>query len=151
MFRIAYDPVLNSYTITDNYGYPHHGHPDHFNITPFEAVYADQYQWDHIVFDNTLNDYGGNNGLGLGQYDLGRYRDFLNDEVEPWDGWLQNKVIGQNHKVDPNYEYEAWYKARGVFRIGSNVTPKTDPGAYIIQSTGNINVYANDAGNRSCL
>jgi len=127
---------------TDIYGYPHLGHPtNHFNITPFEAVYADKFAWDHIVFGNTLADY---NSYGLGQYDLGRYRDFLNDEVEPWNGWLQNKVIGQNHKIDPNYEYKAWYKCRGVFSIGHHVTPKTDPGDYIIQSTGNITVYANE-------
>ncbi len=143
-------PNSNTPVMTDNYGYPHLGHPNnHFNITPFEAVYADKYIWDHIVFSNTLNDYGDSTEqyfyTGVGQNELNEYRDFLNDEVEAWDNWLQNKIVGNNHVINSNYEYKAWYKARGTFKIGHNVTPKTNPGDYIIKSTGNITVYAKEA------
>ena len=53
------------------------------------------------------------------------------------------KTIGKNHlNWDPNYRYKAWYKAYDKVVFGSNVTPKTDPGAYIIEPTGEITAYA---------
>ncbi len=53
------------------------------------------------------------------------------------------KIIGKNHlNWDPNYRYKAWYKAYDKVVFGSNVTPKTDPGAYIIEPTGEITAYA---------
>jgi hypothetical protein len=126
---------------TDNYGYPHLGHPtNHFEITPFEAVYADQFSYDHIVMKKTVYDYE-----AIGQIDLGRLREFMLNEVEPWNFPLQNKVIGENHVIDPAYEYKAWYKARGAILIGNSVTPRTNSGDYIIQATGNITVYAGAA------
>lgn len=132
------DPSLPA---TDNYGYPHLGHPtNHFEITPFEAVYADQYSYDHIKMHKTVADYE-----EIGELDLGRVREFMFNEVEPWNFPLQNKIIGANHVIDPSYEYKAWYKARGAILIGNSVTPRTNPGDYIIQATGNITVYAGSA------
>ncbi|MBK9191373.1 MAG: T9SS type A sorting domain-containing protein [Crocinitomicaceae bacterium] len=62
--------------------------------------------------------------------------------MEGWVVPLQNKVIGQNHVQNPSFEYKAWYKSRYQIFIGNNVTPKTDPGDYIIENSGNITVYA---------
>ena len=76
---------------------------------------------------------------------MGRLREFMINEVEPWNFPLQNKVIGENHVIDPTYEYKAWYKARGAILIGNSVTPRTNSGDYIIQATGNITVYAGAA------
>jgi hypothetical protein len=57
--------------------------------------------------------------------------------------YLQNKVIGKNHvQWDPNYRYKAWYKAYDHIVFGDSVTPKTDPGPYIIEETGEITAYA---------
>jgi hypothetical protein len=70
-------------------------------------------------------------------------RNFILDEVESDVVYLQNKVIGKNHiQWDPNYRYKAWYKAYQDIVVGTNVTPKTDPGAYTIESTGEITMYA---------
>ena len=64
---------------------------------------------------------------------------------------LQNFTVGKNHNQWlPDYEYKAWYKAdpsarlrkRTELHIGHEVTPKTNPGDYIIQSTGDIRVRA---------
>jgi hypothetical protein len=136
MYQIYdYNPVTDKSEI---YGYPHLGHPtNHFTITPFEAVYADDFNWDHIVMSNTLDNY-----LNGEQSYYNNLRDFLNDEVEGWVVALQNKVIGQNHVQNPSYEYKAWYKSRYQIFIGNKVTSKTDPGDYIIESSGNITVYA---------
>lgn len=129
------------YVTTDNYGYPHLGYPsNHFNITPFEALYADVHTYDHIVMYNTVQEF---NDISVS--DLERVRNFIVDEVESYNFYLQNFIVGQNHVLDANYEYEAWYKARGTLYIGNNVTPKTDAGDYIIEPTGNITTYAADA------
>jgi len=138
MYQIYnYNPVTDKSEI---FGYPHLGHPsNHFQITPFEAVYADDFNWDHIVMRNTLDDY-----LNDDQTYFNNLRDFLNDEIEGWVVPLQNKVIGQNHVQGTAYEYKAWYKSRYQIVIGNLVTPKTDPGDYIIENSGNITVYAGE-------
>jgi hypothetical protein len=119
------------------FGYPHlDNSTNHFSITPFEAVYADDFNWDHIVMGNTLDDH-----LNGDQSYFDNLRDFLNDEVEGFIVPLQNKVIGENHVQNASYEYRAWYKSRDQVIIGNKVTPKTDPGDYIIEQTGNITVY----------
>ena len=73
-------------------------------------------------------------------------RNFILDEVEADIVYLQNKTIGKNHiQWDPNYHYKAWYKAYDKIVFGSNVTPKTDPGPYNIEKTGEITAYACNA------
>jgi len=47
--------------------------------------------------------------------------------------------------MDPSYKYRAWYKAFTLIEIGNLVTPKTDPGDYIIEKTGDITVYAGES------
>ena len=149
MFIIGTDPQTGGDIVTDNYGYPHLGHPsDHFNITPFEAVYADDHTYDHIKMKKTVQEFSNPNNVTTNlttNADLGRLRLFLLGEIESYDFYLQNFVVGENHVIDPNYEYKAWYKARGSLYIGKNVTPKTDEGDYDIKSTGNVTVYAHEA------
>ena len=72
-------------------------------------------------------------------------RDFILDEVEADIVCLQNKTIGKNHIQSPNYKYKAWYKAYDQILIGNLVTPKTDPGDYIIEDSGEITVYAGNS------
>lgn len=60
--------------------------------------------------------------------------------------YLQNKTIGLNHVQGvPSYKYRAWFKAYTRIEIGNLVTPKTDPGDYIIEATGDITVYAGES------
>lgn len=120
------------------FGYPHLAHPStHFNITPFEAVYADPQTYEHIKMQKSVED------NQLNEDYLVYTRNFILDEVEADVVALQNKVIGKNHNQGlANYKYRAWYKAHSRIEIGNMVTPKTNPGDYIIESTGDITVYA---------
>jgi hypothetical protein len=138
---------LDNNILSEHFGYPSLGHPlgqtvDHFDITPFEAVYADLYSWDHIKMLGTIEDYTNSPTINVTINDLWHVGNFIVKEVEDKNVYLQNKIIGQNHKLDPNYEYKAWYKARQSISFGRHITPKTDEGDYIIESTGNITAYA---------
>lgn len=123
------------------FGFPHLAHPNnHFNITPFESVYADPQTYEHIKMQKSVEE------DDLDEDFLVYTRDFILNEVEADVVALQNKVIGKNHnQTIPNYKYSAWYKAYNRIEIGHKVTPKTDPGDYIIEATGDITVYAQDS------
>jgi hypothetical protein len=131
---------LNGNIRSELFGYPHLAHPsNHFNITPFEAVYADPQTYEHIKMKKSIGVPEDN----LNPEYLVHTRNFILDEVEADVVALQNKVIGKNHNQGlANYKYRAWYKAHSRIEIGNTVTPKTNPGDYIIESTGDITVYA---------
>lgn len=60
---------------SNHFGYPHLGRPnDHFEITPFEAIYADDNTYEHIDPINTVEE-------GKEDY-LDSIRVFLRDEIE---------------------------------------------------------------------
>lgn len=123
---------------SDLFGYPNLAHPgNHFNITPFEALYCDPQTYEHIKMQASVdNDQ-------LNDVYLVYTRNFILDEVEADIVYLQNKVIGKNHiQWDPSYRYKAWYKAYQDIVVGANVTPKTDPGPYTIEDPGEITMYA---------
>ena len=131
--EFGYDPNVPS----NIFGYPHLAHPsNHFQITPFEAVYCDPQTYEHIKMQASVdND-------SLDDTYLVYTRNFILDEVEANDVYLQNKVIGKNHVQWMPYSYKAWYKAIHDIVVGHSVSPKTDPGDYIIEKTGDITMYA---------
>lgn len=128
---------------SDTYGYPNLGHPsDHFNITPFEALYCDPQTYEHIKLQESISENAGDANNNNPVY-LTYVTQFMLDEIEADEVYLQNKIIGKNHvQWDPNYTYTAWYRAKNKLTIGANVTPKTDAGAYVIEATGDITTYA---------
>ena len=126
---------------SDIFGYPHLGNPtNHFDITPFEAVYADPFIYEHIKMQESAED---------NDYDddyLVYLRDFIVNEVEADVVCLQNKVIGENHvNWLPEYRYKAWYKAKKTIRVGYDVTPKTNKGDFTIKPSGDVVVYAGES------
>jgi hypothetical protein len=124
---------------SDLFGYPHLAHPtNHFQITPFEAVYCDPLTYEHIKLEQSVTD----NDYTDGQTYLNAQAKFIADEVEAENVYLQNKIIGDNHIQGVGFIYKAWYKAKSVLTIGNSVTPKTDLGDFIIESSGNITTYA---------
>jgi hypothetical protein len=129
---------FNSTQFSNTYGYPNLGHPNtHFNITPFEAIYCDIYTYEHIKMLASVEENGYNDVY------LVHTRNLIVNEIESDVVYLQNKIIGKNHRQnDPTVKYRAWYKAYTRIEIGHLVTPKTDPGDYIIEKTGDITVYA---------
>jgi hypothetical protein len=139
MYQNAQD-IINQ-NKSDLYGYPHLAHPtNHFQITPFEAVYCDPQTYEHIKMQASIDE-----NAGYQPYYLETTRDFILNETEAADVYLQNKVIGKNHNqslIGSGYKYKAWYKAENKLTIGKQLTPKTDPGDYVIEKTGDITVYA---------
>jgi hypothetical protein len=102
----------------------------------FEAIYCDPQTYEHIKMKASVDH------DDLDESYLVYLRNFLLDEVEADIVCLQNKVIGKNHIQTAGYKYRAWYKAVDQILIGYLVTPKTEAGDYIIESTGDITVYA---------
>lgn len=56
---------------------------------------------------------------------------FLKNEVEPWYLGLQNEDLGAQARS--NYTYKALRRARNTIVVGHLVTPKTDPGDYVVE------------------
>ncbi len=139
MYKLSSD--INSQNYSNTYGYPNLGRPtDHFNITPFEAIYCDPQTYEHIKMQQSIDDHQ--------SYDdsyLVYLRNFILDEVEADIVCLQNQTIGKNHIQLSAYKYRAWYKAYDQIWIGNLVTPKTDAGDYIIENTGDITVKAQNS------
>jgi hypothetical protein len=67
----------------------------------------------------------------------------LTNEIESDVVYLQNKTIGENHIQNvPSYKYRAWYKAYTRIEIGNLVSPKTDPGNYVVEANANLQLRA---------
>lgn len=129
---------FNSTSQSNTYGYPNLGHPtNHFQITPFEAIYCDPQTYQHIKMQETVE------SDGLNDVYLVHTRNFVLDEVESDVVYLQNRIIGKNHvQWNPYYRYKAWYKAYQDIVVGELVSPKTDKGPFTIEKTGDITMYA---------
>jgi len=129
---------FNSNTQSNTYGYPNLGHPNnHFNITPFEAIYCDLFTAEHIKMQESAGNHVTNNNY------LVYTRDFILNEVEADIVYLQNKTIGKNHiQWDPSYHYKAWYKAYDKIIFSKDKSPKTNVGPFIIEKTGEVTAYA---------
>jgi hypothetical protein len=122
---------LNSEVQDDYYGYPNLGRPnDHFQVTPFEAIYVDNKINPHIKLKED------------DEVDLAALNDFILNEVEPWYLGLQNKSIGANAR--PNYEYHSYRRAKHLIVVGNLVTPSTDPGDFTVEQNGKLTLKAGD-------
>ncbi len=124
------------------FGYPNLGRPsDHFQITPFEAIYCDNQTYEHIKMQASVDQ-----DTNVAEIFLVHTRNFVLNEIESDVVYLQNKTIGKNHVQNvSSYKYRAWYKAYTRIEIGNLVTPQTDPGDYVIEATGDITVYAGES------
>jgi len=67
---------------------------------------------------------------------------FLLDEIDPYIVVLQNYKIGWN--TNTAQVYTAWYHGTGQVLIGNLVTPKTDPGDYIIEQNADVRVTSDN-------
>ncbi len=104
---------------SNHYGYPNLGRPnDHFNITPFEAIYADNEVDPHIRLEGSLH--------------TTKLVEFFYSEVEPSWLWLQNQNVGG--QANPLSTYRMKRQALEGLVTGYLVTPQTDPGNYVIES-----------------
>lgn len=68
---------------------------------------------------------------------------FNDQEIQHDDFCFQNQTIGKNHvQTNPNLRYKARYTAYTSINAGHLVSPKTDPGDYIIEKSGDIVLQA---------
>lgn len=112
----------------DNYGYPNLGRPnDHFQVTPFEAIYI----------DNQINPHIDMSGIGN---EVDKLNDFIFGEAEPWYLNLQNQVVGSRARL--NYMYYVRRRAQNRITVGHLVTPSTDPGDYVTQENAVVDLRA---------
>lgn len=126
----SYEDLNSSFPIqSDFYGYPNLGRPnDHFDVTPFEAIYVDdQIDW-HIRLNNSSY--------------VNELNDFILNEVEPWYLWLQNQDLGAQARS--NYTYRAKRTARNGIVCGHLVTPSTDPGDYVVKPNAELILNAGE-------
>ncbi len=107
------------------YGFPNLGRPnDHFQVTPFEAIYVDNKINPHIILKDD------------DAVDLAELNGFILNEVEPWYLGLQNTNLGS--KARSNYEYFSYRRAAYQIVVGHLVTPTTDPGDYVVEQNGKL-------------
>lgn len=105
---------------SNHFGYPHLGNPlNHFDITPFEAIYVDKQVHPHINFKTSYNPFKDS------------LNNFLLNEIEPWYLGLQNLELGT--QVQPTFTYKSLRRAKYLIEVGSNVTASTNPNPYIVK------------------
>lgn len=125
--QLNFNPNIPS----DHFGYPNLGRPDdHFQVTPFEAIYVDKRLNPHIIL--TDDD----------PTDLNALNDFIRNEVEPWYLGLQNQTVGAQAR--PNYIYYSYRRAKHEIIVGNLVTPTTDPGDFVVNPNGKLTLKAGD-------
>ena len=123
---------FNSQTPSNYFGYPNLGRPnDHFDVTPFEAIYVGERIHAHIVLEDSEPD------------DVDAINGFILNEVEPWYLGLQNENLGAQARS--NYIYKAHRRAKKRITTGHLVTPKTDPGDYIVEPNADLRLEAGES------
>ncbi|TSJ39995.1 T9SS type A sorting domain-containing protein [Fluviicola chungangensis] len=116
---------------SSHYGYPNLGRPnDHFQVTPFEAIYIDNKIDPHINLRDSDFD------------DVKALNDFIFDEAEPWYLKLQNQRVG--FRARSNYTYYVRRRALNIITVGHLVTPATDPGDYVTQPNAMVDLRAGE-------
>ncbi len=124
-FDIANNPPSN------HYGYPNLGRPnDHFQVTPFEAIYIDNEIDPHIKLKDAT------------PWFVDSLNNFILNEVEPWYLGLQNQHLGAQARA--NYKYIAYRRAKYRIVVGKKVTPTTDPGDYVVEANAELTLKAGE-------
>jgi len=125
---LNYDPIND---LSFYYGYPNLGRPnDHFDVTPFEAIYVGENIHPHIVLKESDD------------VDVDAINNFILNEVEPWYLGLQNDNLGAQARS--NYTYKSFRRARFTITTGHLVTPKTDPGDYNVEPNADLKLQAGE-------
>ena len=126
-FDLNNSPPLQS----DHYGYPNLGRPnDHFEVTPFEAIFCGPRIQRHIRLNEAAPFY------------IDSLKQFVLNEVEPWYLGLQNMRIGSQARS--NYRYHSYRRALHRIVVGDSVTPTTDYGAFTVEANGKLTLKAGD-------
>jgi hypothetical protein len=111
------NPLLGS----SFFGYPHLGYPgSHYDIVPFDAVFSWEQNTEHLIGNRKSNDFY----TGVWSAMKPVLKNFIMDEAEHWNIFLQNKSIG--HYTRAAFSYRVDYEAKYGIYLGDHVTQKTD-------------------------
>lgn len=130
---------FNNQIPNDFYGYPVLGHPtNHYDITPFQAIYADEFNETHV---SSFVPTAISNGLPTAWNNSvhPKINDFLFSEIQYKNVYLQNQQVGWNTN---GADYRADYEAQESITLGEKVTPSTDIAPYEIWDNGIVNCKA---------
>lgn len=126
--KFDFNPNIPS-DYSDYYGYPNLGRPnDHFQVTPFEAIYVDNEIDEHINLKES------------DPTSVSELCNFLYSEMEPDNLYLQNWTVGA--QANSNYTYKVRRRAATSITIGAKVTPSTDPGFYQVAANADLKLVA---------
>jgi hypothetical protein len=122
--HLMYDNELtagNPLTASHYYGYPHLGYPgSHYDIVPFDALFTWDQNTEHLIGNKkSPSEYS-----GVWSEVKPVLKNFIMDEAEAWNIFLQNKRIG--HYARPLFIYRVDYEAQFGIYLGEHVTQKTD-------------------------
>ncbi len=110
---------------SDHYGYPNIGRPtDHFEVTPFEAIYIDNTPNHHI---NLKNDNATDRAI---------LTSFMVNEYRPSILNLQNDHLGEQARS--TYTYKSKRIAKEAIHTGFDVTYTTDKGYYVVEPNADL-------------
>jgi hypothetical protein len=113
--------IGNPTNASNFYGYPHLGYPgSHYDIVPFDAVFSWDQNTEHLIGNRKSNDFY----TGVWSAMKPVLKNFIVEEAEPWNIFLQNKSIG--HYARDEYTYRVDYEAQYGIYLGEHVTQKTD-------------------------
>jgi hypothetical protein len=156
--KINYNEYLLDTTISnlqffssDYFGYPHIAHPsNHYNITPFDAVFAYSKNTEHIRF-NTCNrdedpDYYNykKEWWRVPDYStLNTASKFIFDEADYHNSYIQNRRYGWNARDD--YTYKAEIIVPNEIHAGKEVTQRTDFKPVVIEANADVTFRAGEA------
>lgn len=137
----GFDEITGIELQSDFFGYPWIGHPtNHFAITPFEAIYADEFNETHIGSFSTSavnGAYPSASTLSNAPHDF--INDFLFTEIMYKKLYLQNREIGWN---TDGSDYTAEFETQDEIIIGEAVTYQTDPAPFNVLSNGTVICHA---------
>lgn len=121
--QMFWDEGANQY-----FGYPHLKYPEnHYSLTPFDAIFTGPQISEHLRFNyETCNE---NRSLeSFEAHSLeplkNNYKNFVVDEAEGVNMYLQNRNIGKCKRA--GYTYYADFTTENVILMGQEVTYKTD-------------------------
>lgn len=127
MYQSEYNLSIN--LKSNHFGYPHLGNPsNHFDITPFEAIYVDNEVHPHIEYEDSYDP------------NVDSLNSFLLNEVEPWYLGLQNLTVGS--QVLPSVTYKSERRAKFLIEVGEDVTPITNQNPYVAEPNADIRLHA---------
>ncbi len=142
MYRTPEDVITGDPDI--NFGYPHLAYDDHFLITPFEAVFSCTEITEHLRIDrqqNSNNPDGPEDFYGVpSTVNKDNYKNFVVDEAEGYNLFLQNKRIG--YYARPNYPYYVDYTSLNGIYLGQQVTNKTNFQPLTVENNAHVNAMA---------